>query len=78
MDSHETPKDDFELEVSDIPRDDLPPIPEALVTLGAQFSPRSHAWRLSTVVGTIFLSLSGRNARPGARRLSGNGSAARL
>ncbi len=57
MDKHETPKDDFEPEVSDIPGDELPPIPEALVTLGAQFSPRSHAWRLTTVVGTIFFVL---------------------
>src|SRR5215472_4060186 len=57
MDSHETPKDDFEPEVSAIPREELPPVPDVLVKLGAQFTPRSHAWRLTTVVGTIFFVL---------------------
>ena len=57
MDKHETPQDDVEPEVSDIPPDELPPIPEVLVTLGAQFSPRSRAWRFTTVVGAMFFVL---------------------
>ncbi len=49
--------DDFEIEITDIPRDEGRSVSMTLLKLGSQFSPKSWAWRFSMVAGTLCLVL---------------------
>jgi len=49
--------DDFEIEITDIPQDEGGSVSKAFLKLGSHFSPKSWAWRLSIVAGTLFLVL---------------------
>jgi hypothetical protein len=46
-----------DIEISDVPSDELPMVPNVLITLGSHFSPRSLLWRWTTIVGAILLVL---------------------
>jgi len=59
--------DDFEVEITDIPQDEGGSVSKAFLKLGLHFSPKSRAWRLSIVAGTLFLVLV---ERPGVRACS--------
>jgi hypothetical protein len=46
-----------DIEISDVPPDELPMVPNVLVILGSHFSPRSLIWRWATIGGGILLML---------------------
>ena len=46
-----------DIEVTDVPPDELPIVPETLIALGSHFSPRSPLWRWTTVGGIVIFLL---------------------
>src|SRR5262249_20064636 len=42
-----------DIEVTDVPPDELPSVPEALIALGSHFSPKSPVWRWTTIGGIV-------------------------
>jgi len=53
----EKAEEDGELEITDLPMDEVSSSSVLLVALGSHFSPRSRAWRLTTAGGAIFFVL---------------------
>src|SRR5579863_10772472 len=61
--NHNTPVDPpyieghSDIEFIDIPLDELPSVPPALITLASHFTPRSPVWRWTTIGGIILFVL---------------------